>query len=98
MKEDNHLVPENKAKQLKVFFQKLKAIRNISLGVGAVGTGVMLSSNYKPIGVAGMSIAATLTTLALSTAATAQLLLNLNEQLEVVLNQPTKKPEPGTLP
>lgn len=96
MNEEQSLVPEYKARQLKAFFNKLKTIRNVSLGLGAVGTGVMVSSNYKPIGGAGMGLAATLTTLALSTAATAQLLLSLNEQLEMVLKQPAKKPDPGS--
>jgi len=83
-------------KPLKAFFHKLKTIRNLSLGIGALGTGVMVGSAYKPIGVVGMSITATVTTLALSTAATAQVLLSLNEQLEVLLNQPAKKPDPAS--
>lgn len=77
---------------LKAFFTRLKTIRNISLGVGAVGSSVMIGSAYKPIGPVAMGIAATMTTLALSTAATAQLLLSLNEQLETALNQPARKP------
>lgn len=80
---------------LKAFFGRLKRIRNISLGVGALGAGVMVGSNYKPIGGAGVTIAATVTTLALSTAATAQLLLSLNEQLETLLSQPARKPDPS---
>lgn len=87
-------VPANTV-NLRSFFSRLKRIRNLSLGVGAVGTGVMIGSSYRPIGVAGMTITATLTTLALSTAATAQVLLSLNEQLETVLNQPGRKPEPA---
>jgi len=91
---DQVLVPSNQG-NLRAFFSRLKRIRNISLSVGAVGTGVMIGSSYRPIGVAGMTITATLTTLALSTAATAQVLLSLNEQLETVLNQPGRKPEPS---
>ncbi|MGV3524618.1 MAG: hypothetical protein ACO1RX_10345 [Candidatus Sericytochromatia bacterium] len=77
------------------FFARLRRIRNLSLGVGAVGTGVLLGSAYKPMGAPVTTLAATLTTLALSTAATAQVLLSLNEQLEVALNQPARKPTPG---
>ncbi|PKL75436.1 MAG: hypothetical protein CVV27_15390 [Candidatus Melainabacteria bacterium HGW-Melainabacteria-1] len=77
---------------LRSFFTRLKTIRNLSLGLGMAGTGVMVGSAYKPIGPVAMTLAATVTTLALSTAATAQLLLSLNEQLEVALNQPTRKP------
>ncbi len=87
-------VPANQA-SLRAFFNRLKRIRNISLGVGVVGTGVMISSNYRPIGAGGITITATLTTLALSAAATAQVLLSLNEQLEVLLKQPGRKPEPS---
>lgn len=93
------LKPENsqKDRSLKGFFTRLKTIRNISLGVGLAGTGVMVGSAYKPIGPVGITLAATVTTLALSTAATAQLLLSLNEQLETALNQPARKPGPGSL-
>jgi len=87
---------ENKQSQtqtLNTFFNKLKTIRNISLGVGALGTGVLIGSAYKPIGVAGTTIAVTATTLALSTAATTQVLLSLTEQLQTILNQPGRKPE-----
>lgn len=81
---------------LQSFFNRLKTIRNISLGVGVAGTGVLIGSSYKPIGVAGMTAAVTVTTLALSTAATTQVLLSLNEQLETALAQPAPKPEPGS--
>lgn len=81
---------------LKAFFGKLKTIRNLSLGVGALGTGALIGSAYKPIGVVGTTVAVTVTTLALSTAATAQVLLSLNEQLEIALNQPGRKPDPGS--
>ncbi len=92
------LKPENHQKNqaLQGFFTRLKTIRNISLGVGLTGTGVMVGSAYKPIGPVGITIAATVTTLALSTAATAQLLLSLNEQLETALNQPARKPAPSS--
>lgn len=94
MDNSQKMAPANTA-SLRSFFSRLKRIRNISLGVGAVGTGVMVGSSYRPIGGAAMTIAATLTTLALSTAATAQVLLSLNEQLEIVLNQPGRKLEPA---
>lgn len=85
-----------KGRSLQGFFVRLKTIRNLSLGVGMAGTGVMLGSAYKPIGPVAMGVAATVTTLALSTAATAQLLLSLNEQLEVALNQPARRPGPAS--
>ncbi|HEY9840815.1 MAG: hypothetical protein ACAI44_14600 [Candidatus Sericytochromatia bacterium] len=88
--------PTSQDKTLKAFFIRLKTIRNISLGVGLASTGVMVGASYKPIGPLAMTLAATVTTLALSTAATAQLLLSLNEQLEAALNQPTRKPGPAS--
>lgn len=88
---------DKKSAGLKAFFNKLKTIRNISLGVGALGSGVLIGSAYKPIGVAATTLAVTATTLALSTAATAQVLLSLNEQLETLLNQPARKPESAAL-
>lgn len=82
---------------LRQLFIRLKRIRNISLGLGAAGTGVLIGSNYKPLSVGAMTAAVTFTTLSLSTAATAQLLLSLNTQLENLLNAPqngNKKPSP----
>lgn len=73
---------------LRQLFVRLKRVRNISLGLGAVGTGVLVGSTYKPLNVGAMTAAVTLTTLSLSTAATAQLLLSLNTQLENLLNAP----------
>jgi hypothetical protein len=74
---------------LRQLFIRLKRVRNISLGIGAVGTGVLIGSAYKPLGIGSMTTAVTLTTLSLSTAATAQLLLSLNTQLENLLNTPS---------
>lgn len=87
--------PTSQEKTLKAFFVRLKTIRNVSLGVGMASTGVMIGSSYKQIGPVAMTLAATVTTLALSTAATAQILLSLNEQLEIALNQPARKPSPA---
>ena len=74
---------------LRQLFVRLKRVRNISRGIGAVGTGVLIGSAYKPLGIGSMTTAVTLTTLSLSTAATAQLLLSLNTQLENLLNTPS---------
>lgn len=74
---------------LRQLFVRLKRVRNISIGIGAVGTGVLIGSAYKPLGIGKMTTAITLTTLSLSTAATAQLLLSLNTQLENLLNTPS---------
>ena len=84
--------PQSPSSSLNPFFQRLKTIRNLSLGIGMAGGGIILGSAYKPLGPVVVGIAATVTTLALSTAASAQLLLSLNEQLEVALNQPARKP------
>ena len=73
---------------LQALFSRLKRVRNVSLGLGAVGTGVMIGSAYRPLSVATMTATVTVTTLSLSTAATAQLLLSLNTQLEALLNAP----------
>ncbi len=75
---------------VRALFVRLKRVRNISLGLGAIGTGVLIGSAYKPLNVASMTAAVTLTTLSLSTAGTAQLLLSLNTQLESLLNAPPK--------
>lgn len=74
---------------LRQLFVRLKRVRNVSIGIGAVGTGVLIGSAYKPLGIGSMTTAITLTTLSLSTAATAQLLLSLNTQLENLLNTPS---------
>lgn len=80
-------------RNLRQLFTRLKRVRNISLGIGAAGTGVLIGSAYKPLRVGTMTAAVTLTTLSLSTAATAQLLLSLNTQLENLLNAPTPPKE-----
>ncbi len=77
---------------LRQLFIRLKRVRNVSLGVGAIGTSVLIGSAYKPLSIGSMTAAVTLTTLSLSTAATAQLLLSLNTQLENVLNTPSNPP------
>lgn len=84
--------PQSPASTLNPFFQRLRTIRNLSLGIGMAGGSVMLRSAYKPLGPVVIGVAATVTTLALSTAASAQLLLSLNEQLEAAMNQPARKP------
>ncbi|PIQ26698.1 hypothetical protein COW36_00935 [bacterium (Candidatus Blackallbacteria) CG17_big_fil_post_rev_8_21_14_2_50_48_46] len=80
-------LPE-KEQTLQTLFSRLKIIRNLSLGVSTLGTGLMVGAIKKPLGAPTIVAAATLTALALTSAATAQVLLSLNEQLESMLNQP----------
>jgi len=68
-------------------FSRLKLIRNLSLGAAALGSGLSYSATRKTLGTPSIVAAATLTGLALISAATAQVLLSLNEQLEESLNQ-----------
>lgn len=72
---------------LNKLFSRLKLIRNLSLGAAALGSGLSYSATRKPLGTPSIVAAATLTGLALISAATAQVLLSLNEQLEESLNQ-----------
>jgi hypothetical protein len=68
-------------------FSRLKLIRNLSLGAAALGGSLSYSAQRKTLGTPSIVAAATLTGLALISAATAQVLLSLNEQLEESLNQ-----------
>lgn len=81
------VLPE-RTETLRKLFSRLKIIRNLSLGVGALGSGLLVSLVRKPLGAPTVVAVVTLTALALTSAATAQLLLSLNEQLEQILNQP----------
>ncbi len=88
-------------------FSRLKLIRNLSLGAAALGGGLSYSAQRKTLGTPSIVAAATLTGLALISAATAQVLLSLNEQLEESLNQagtpkgpakPQMEPTPESTP
>ncbi|MBT9546140.1 MAG: hypothetical protein IV090_12180 [Candidatus Sericytochromatia bacterium] len=82
-------------------FSRLKLIRNLSLGAAALGGSLSYSAQRKTLGTPSIVAAATLTGLALISAATAQVLLSLNEQLEESLNQagtPKSPAKPQTDP
>lgn len=79
--------PESPQAALNKLFSRLKLIRNLSLGAAALGGSLSYSANRKSLGTPSIVAAATLTGLALISAATAQVLLSLNEQLEESLNQ-----------
>ncbi len=85
----NTRVPAAESPQaaLHKLFSRLKLIRNLSLGAAALGSGLSYNAQRKTLGTPSIVAAATLTGLALISAATAQVLLSLNEQLEESLNQ-----------
>ena len=69
-------------------FARLKMIRNLSLGVSALGSGLALSARSRRETAPLVGGGITLAVLALLSAGTAQILLRLNQELEQRLNQP----------
>jgi hypothetical protein len=69
-------------------------IRNLSLGVSALGSGLALNARHRRETAPLVGGGITLTILALLSAGTAQILLRLNQELEQRLNQPNNAPTP----
>lgn len=83
--------------KIQALFLKLKTIRNVSIGIGLAGSGLLAKSSRTPLAPWATAAAVTVTVVSLSTAATAQLLISLNEQLVDILSQPAPPPEPGSV-